>query len=175
MQWITAQTLTADAFAPYGQVVESGAHGVAINGGHAWRSEAGTLALQAAGGWPVLAVFRVHGRAVQGPWQALERHRLGSQTFLPLGDARCLVLVAHGAHQPAPTSLAAFVTRRGQGWTLSPGTWHHSLIALADDSADRAANGAPIDVAVLERGANTVDCDMAMLEEPVCIDWPPGP
>jgi ureidoglycolate lyase len=170
---LTARPLTPAAFAPYGQVVESAPAGRAINDGAAWRSEGAPLALDADGGRPTLAVFRVHRRAVQGPWQDLEVHRLGSQTFLPLGGARCLVLVARGGERPELSTLAAFVSRPGQGWTLAPGTWHHALIALAAAGAG-ARDVEPVDVAVLERAAERVDCDRARLAEPVTVQEPPS-
>jgi ureidoglycolate lyase len=156
---LKAQPLAAAAFAAYGEVVAAGPAGRWINGGHAWRSEAGTPALQAGGGRAALAVFRATARDARGPWQLLERHALGSQSFFPLGAARCLVLVARGDAAPDPATLAAFVTAPGQGWTLAPGTWHHALIALAD-----------VDVAVLERIGAEPDCDEAHLPVPVEVE-----
>lgn len=155
---IAARPLTGAAFAPYGDVVEAGGQGRWINDGHAWRSEAGAPVLDRAGGRAALAVFRARARDATGPWHALERHRLGSQTFVPLGAARCLVIVALGDAAPDPTTLAAFVTRAGQGWTLAPGTWHHALIALDD-----------ADVVVLERAADTADCEVVHLDAPVAV------
>lgn len=158
MSTLHAQPLSDTAFAPYGHVVEAGTAGRWINDGNAWRSEAGPLALTADGGRPVLAVFRARARAAAGPWHELERHRLGTQSFLPLGAARCVLLVARGDGTPDPTTLAAFVTRPGQGWTLAAGTWHHALIVLDD-----------VDVAVLERAADGVDCEIVHLAAPVQI------
>ena len=154
---LAARPLDAIGFAPYGRVVESAPTGRWINDGNAWRSEAGQPAF---GGHAALAVFRARARAATGPWHELERHRLGTQTFLPMGAARCVLLVALGNHRPDPTTLAAFVSRTGQGWTLAAGTWHHALIVLDD-----------VDVAVLERRATDgeVDCDIARLDEPVTI------
>ena len=48
----------------------------------------------------------------------LERHRLGTQTFIPLAGARCVVLVARGEHAPDPATLAAFAVDGAQGFTL---------------------------------------------------------
>lgn len=158
MSTLHAQPLTATAFAPYGQVVGHTEAGRWINDGNAWRSEAGPLALTADGGHPVLAVFRARARAAAGPWHELERHRLGTQSFLPLGPARCVLLVAQGDTAPDPATLAAFITRPGQGWTLAAGTWHHALIVLDD-----------VDVAVLERAADPVDCEFAHLAAPVQV------
>lgn len=158
MSTLHAQPLDDTSFAPYGHVVEAGTAGRWINDGNAWRSDAGPLALAAEGGQPVLAVFRATARAAAGPWHELERHRLGTQSFLPLGTARCVLLVAQGDSAPDPATLAAFVTRPGQGWTLATATWHHALIVLED-----------VDVAVLERAADVSDCEIAHLAAPVQI------
>lgn len=158
---LQARALDALAFAPYGHLVEAGTSGRWINDGNAWRSEAGPLSLHAAGGAPALAVFRARGRDPRGPWQQLERHRLGSQSFLPMGPTRCVLLVACGAEAPDPATLVAFVSAPGQGWTLAPGTWHHALIVTRD-----------VDVAVLERRAEAEDCELAHLGTPVEIRLP---
>ena len=158
---LAVRPLEAAAFAPYGTVVESAQDGRWINDGNAWRSEAGLLELDADGGRARLAVFRARGRAAAGPWHELERHRLGTQSFLPLGPGRCVLLVARGTVAPESDSLAAFVTRPGQGWTLAAGTWHHGLIVLEDT-----------DVAVVERQGLAPDCDIVHLAVPVTLTLP---
>jgi ureidoglycolate lyase len=157
---LPTRPLTADAFAPYGWVAEAGARaGRFINDGSSLRVDGdGELDLQAAGGRPCLAVFRAQARDPRGPWQTLERHALGTQTFVPMGHARCVVLVALGETAPDPTTLAAFVASGTQAVTLRAGTWHHGLIAL--DAGD---------FVVIERAADAVDCDLATLPEPVAL------
>ncbi|MFM8769573.1 MAG: ureidoglycolate lyase, partial [Rubrivivax sp.] len=81
----------------------------AINGGTSQRWDMpGGLHLQAEGGEPCVAIFRAQAQALTGPWRLLERHRLGTQTFIPLGGARCVVLVARGESAPDAATLAAF-------------------------------------------------------------------
>ncbi len=161
---LQARPITADAFAPYGWVVDPAAHaaGAPINAGTSLRLDGfGALALTADGGAPCLAVFRARAQAPQGPWQVLERHRLGTQTFVPLAGARCLVVVALGDAAPDPTTLTAFVVGGRQAFTLHPGTWHHGLIALDDG-----------DFVVVERRAATEDCDVVHLAVPVHVQLP---
>ncbi len=167
--------ITPEAFAPYGWVAEAspsnGSAGRFINDGSSWRVEApGGLSLHAAGGAPGLAIFRAQARDPAGPWRVLERHRLGTQTFVPMGGARYVVLVASGDPPPGappgapppavpdPATLAAFAVGGHQIVTLRPGTWHHGLIAL--DAGD---------FAVIERIAPDVDCELASLPEPVWL------
>jgi ureidoglycolate lyase len=118
----------------------------------------GRLQLHAQGGEPCVAVFRAQSQALAGPWRLLERHRLGTQTFIPLAGARCVVLVARGEAAPDPATLAAFAIDGAQGFTLHADTWHHGLIAL--DAGD---------FVVIERRAAEVDCEFAELALPVTL------
>lgn len=167
MQHVTAQAISAGAFAPFGWVIDvqsnaSGSVGTAINGGSSQRIDGLTeLAFDAQGGKPCLAVFKAAGRNPAGPWTELERHRLGTQTFIPLNGVRYVVLVAlarQGADRPDASTLQAFTVGGHQGITLRAGTWHHGLLALDDG-----------DFVVLERSADSVDCELAQLAEPVSI------
>jgi ureidoglycolate lyase len=168
---LQVQPLSATAFSPYGEVIgipTTGEPGVgragglpvrAINGGTSLRFDMpGGLDLHAQGGQPCVAVFRARAQALAGPWRLLERHRLGSQTFIPLAGARCVVLVARGHPAPDPATLAAFAVDGAQGFTLHPDTWHHGLIALDEG-----------DFVVIERRAAAVDCEFAELAPPVTL------
>ena len=177
---LQVQPLSALAFAPYGEVIgipganERGAGHVghvghagregslpvrSINGGTSQRWDMpGSLQLHVQGGQPCVAVFRAQAQALAGPWRLLERHRLGTQTFIPLAGARCVVLVARGEHAPDPATLAAFAVDGAQGFTLHADTWHHGLIAR--DAGD---------FVVIERRAAAVDCEFAELAEPVTL------
>lgn len=160
MQTLAAHPITRDAFAPYGWLIDAdGSDGRAINGGSSERVDGLTeLALAGEGGSPCLAIFRAQARELVGPWHELERHVLGTQTFVPLNGARYVVLVAGGGLQPDAATLAAFLVAGHQGITLRPATWHHALLAL--DGGD---------FVVLERRAAQVDCEIAMLSEAVTI------
>ena len=156
------RALHSAAFAPYGQVLELGAApGRTINAGTSARLDLpGALDLHRDGGQPVLAVFRAQAQSAHGPWHTLERHRLGTQTFVPLQPLRWLVLVALGAAAPDIGTLAAFEATPGQGITLWADTWHHPLIALEAG-----------DFLVLERSGAAVDCELAQLADPVRLAW----
>ena len=160
MKTLRIRPLTDEAFAPYGWVAgAAGAVGRPINEGSTLRVDgAGALYLTAEGGAPCLTVFRARARDPRGPWRVLERHRLGTQTFVPMGGVGYVVLVAAAADRPEPATLAAFDVAGDQAVTLHAGTWHHGLIALADG-----------DFVVIERKGATVDCDVAELPEPVTL------
>ncbi|HSW07644.1 ureidoglycolate lyase [Aquabacterium sp.] len=167
---LSVQPITAASFAPYGWLIDVPQRpGRPINEGSSQRfDDLGGLALDAEGGAPCLAIFRASARDPRGPWRTLERHRLGTQSFVPLAGARCIVLVAlgvpgdlaagTGAEQPDPATLRAFAVGGHQGLTLHAGTWHHGLLALDDG-----------DFVVIERRAAAVDCDVADLAVPVLL------
>lgn len=156
---LSLRLLTANDFAPYGEVLELGQGPArAINAGTSARRDlAAALDLTREGGAPVLATFDVQAQAVRGPWTLLERHRLGSQTFVPLAAADWVVLVGLGHAAPERRTFAAFAATGAQGITLHAGTWHHPLIALA-----------PGRFLVIERAVpGQEDCDVATLSPPV--------
>ncbi len=159
-QILQARPLTALAFARYGTVVEAPAGtGVAINAGTTERFElVADLQLAAAGGRATLALFRSQARRFPQPLRELERHALGSQTFIPLGQHRFVLVVAPADGTPAAAVLEAFMTDGTQGAVLAPGTWHHSLLAVEGG-----------DFAVIERVAMSVDCDRCELDRPVAV------
>jgi ureidoglycolate lyase len=167
---IQLQPLTAAAFAPFGLVIDAQAaapgSGRPINHGSSVRLDMpGLLDVQRQAGHAAVALFRAQPRAVRGPWQELERHRLCSQTFIPLAGARCVVLVALGTESPDPRSLAAFDMQGHQGCTLHAGTWHHGLIARDTGDFVVIERAAPVQA----DGSRAVDCDIALLPEPVTL------
>ncbi|MGJ7553889.1 ureidoglycolate lyase [Variovorax sp. RB3P1] len=160
---LAAQPLTAQAFAPYGTVIAAPATdtGRPINGGNATRFDLlDDLQLGANGGRPMLALFRAQARRFPHAVTEMERHALGSQTFVPLGERRFVIVVARAGDAPVSAGeLAAFVTDGRQGVVLAPGTWHHALLAV--DAGD---------FVVVERMGGEVDCDICHLEVPAVIE-----
>ncbi|MFM7506181.1 MAG: ureidoglycolate lyase [Rubrivivax sp.] len=161
MKTLRVQPLTAAAMAPYGSVIAAARGGDAINGGSSRRHEAvAALDLQRDGGRAVLAVYDAQARAFPFEAQALERHRLSDQVFLPLGGVRRCVLLL------APAGLAALraddcVALLSDGWQgvrIAAGTWHHGLLALDDGPW-----------AVLERRGALADCDEVALDVPLAL------
>lgn len=161
MRTLRPEPLSAQAFAPFGTVIEAPAKqaGRPINGGNAERFELpADLDLTQAGGRAALAVFRAQARHWPLPISELERHALGSQSFLPLGALRFVLVVAPAAAPPRADRLHAFVSNGRQGVTLGAGTWHHALLAL--DAGD---------FAVIERAAPQVDCEVRSLDTAVTL------
>lgn len=164
-----AAPLTRAAFAAYGTVIEpfadprqppAGAR--AINDGTTWRLDLlADLNLTQQAGTPGLALYSAAARAFPLLLKEMERHALGSQSFLPLSGARFVVIVAPAGAPPQADALRAFITNGRQGVVLHAGTWHHGLVAVEAGS-----------FAVIERhapAAYPVDCDLVALSPPVWL------
>jgi ureidoglycolate lyase len=126
MRTIVAEPLTAEAFKPFGAVLE----GSSVPG-RVFLSD--TLANGRAQAPVCLSVATVEPKK-DLPLQVkvLERHEHSSQTFVPLHVSRYLVLATLDAPGGGPdvTRLRAFVARAGQGVTYAMGTWHHPVTVL---------------------------------------------
>lgn len=139
-----AEPLTADAFAPFGTVIErAGAEHFPINGGTTERyhrlAVADTRAApdespQQGSAETIISLFVGQPYELPAKLWALERHPLGSQAFVPLQDRPWLVVVAPAEDAPAPERLQAFLARGDQGVNYAAGVWHHPLLALGVES-----------------------------------------
>ena len=127
---LTAESLTREKFAPFGDVIEfEGRDSYPINGGMAERFHA--LAGVETGGDDARAVISlVASRKFELPRRVdhLEYHPFGSQAFIPLDATPFVVVVAPPAAEPGLDSLRAFVTNGRQGINYRAGTWHHVLL-----------------------------------------------
>ncbi|QYO75865.1 ureidoglycolate lyase [Devosia salina] len=143
---IHIEPLTAEAFAPFGQVIErAGAHHYPINAGMTERyHDLARIELGGVHPRPLISIF--HGQPYQLPLalKLVERHPLGSQAFFPLSDSPWLVIVAED-DGGTPVRLRAFRPASGQGVNIAMNTWHGVLTPLERDSAylvvDRGGEG----------------------------------
>lgn len=129
MRDVKACPLTAEAFAPFGEILEaSGDPDRIINAGRCGRWH-DVASLDMRDGRPGLSLFDAEIRALPLVLDLMERHPGGSQAFLPMAFVPFLVTVAPDADGVPGTPLA-FVTRAGQGVNYAPGTWHGVLTPL---------------------------------------------
>ncbi len=131
---IAAQTLTAEAFAPFGDLVSVSAKGGAsANGGTAQRFDY-TAKLHNGRSAARANLVTVACVPVSLPLKLklLEKHPHSSQTFIPMLCSRYLVCVAPTGNDGAPVlgELMAFIGLPGQAINYHPGTWHHPLVVL---------------------------------------------
>ncbi|MEA3016658.1 MAG: ureidoglycolate lyase [Sphingomonadales bacterium] len=145
MREMTPEPLTAEAFAPFGSVIEASDAAVKldINQGHAIRYDA-LAEVDAAdgGGVPVISLFRARPLA-ELVLRTFERHPLGSQTFVPLSCKPYLVAVAPAGDFDA-AQIHLFRAEGHQGVHYLKGVWHHFLLVLDESDflvVDRAGPG----------------------------------
>jgi ureidoglycolate lyase len=128
---LTAVALTAEGFAPYGDVIEARGTAIPINQGKGWRHlDLARIDVTAEGGHAAVSVVTAAPEALPVPLRLMERHPLGSQVFAPMDGQRYIVVVAPAGEAPAVESLRAFIASGKQGINYHRGTWHHPMIAL---------------------------------------------
>ena len=153
---LVPEPLTAVAFGPFGEVIEtSDAAAFDINQGTTRRfDDLARIDVSAQNGQPGLSIFRAAARSFPFEVVELERHPLGSQAFVPLAGQDFVVVVAPAGEDVTRSDLRAFVATGGQGINLAPGVWHHALIATADNSEfvviDRIGPGDNCDVIAVD-------------------------
>ena len=126
---ILIRPLTAEDFAPFGQVLETaGDPDRLINQGLCgrWHDRA---RLDFVGGQAGISLFRSETRALPYRLEMVERHPLGSQAFIPTSHDPFLVIVAPDAGG-VPGQPLAFRTAPGQGINIARNTWHGVLTPL---------------------------------------------
>ena len=142
---MTPEPLTAEAFAPFGSVIEASDAAVKldINQGHAVRYDRlAEIDVADEGGTGAISLFRAKplGELVL---RVFERHPLGSQSFVPLGGSPYLVAVAP-AGDFDPAEIRLFRAEGHQGVHYRKGVWHHFLLVLGQSDflvIDRAGPG----------------------------------
>ena len=156
---IFTQPLSAEAFAPYGDVLDAtGTPDRLINGGLCGRYHDRAMLDFGDGGRAGISIFHAQARSLPYDLTLLERHPEGSQAFLPLSAHPFLVIVA--ADQGGqPGRPLAFVTAPHQGINLHRGVWHGVLTPLAE----------PGIFAVVDRIGQTPNLDEWPLEAPYRI------
>lgn len=163
---VRAEPLTAAAFAPFGDVIETE--------GRAWRwinertsrrfDDLARIDVSESGGRPLISVFEASPRPLPLRIQVLERHPLSSQAFVPLQERPFLIVVAADGGMPLAQRLRAYLSSGRQGVNYKRNTWHHSLIAV-----DQITQ-----FLVIDRGAADHNCDEWRVDESELIVSLPG-
>ena len=143
---IFIEPLTREAYAPFGQVIETeGAHHYPINGGMTERyHDLAKVELSGAHPRPLVSIARGQHYDLPLTLKMVERHPLGSQAFYPLSQRPFLSIVAPD-EGGVPGTPRAFLAGPGQGINMAMNTWHGVLTALGETSdfliIDRGGEG----------------------------------
>lgn len=122
---IRPEPLTPDAFAPFGQVLQTGQEFHLINAGLCQRHH-DLAGCDFGDGKAGISIFMAEPRSLPYSFDLIERHPEGSQAFLPMTEHPFLVIAA-ASPQARPR---AFLTDGRQGINLARGTWHGVLTPL---------------------------------------------
>ncbi len=157
---VKAQPLTAEAFAPFGQVIEAtGEPSFLINNGRCGRyHDLARPEILGERAEVTLSVGRSDSVSLPYTLDLLERHPLGSQAFVPMAATPMLVMVAPDVGGK-PGEPVAFLSKAGQGVQYHAGAWHGVLAPL---------NG-PADFLIVDRVGSGDNLEEVSLAEPFLI------
>ena len=94
MNLLAIQPLTKEAFAPFGEVIDTSSEPLIINQGYARRfNNLCSVDVAREGGETNVSIFIARARVLPLALTMMERHPLGSQSFTPLQDTPWLAVV----------------------------------------------------------------------------------
>jgi len=132
MRTLTIEPLTKEAFAPFGDVIETeGSDYFMINNGSTRRyHKLATVETAAPEDQAIISIFAAEALEMPLVIRMLERHPLGSQAFIPLLGHPFLVVVAPLGDAPVPGHVRAFRSNGRQGVNYHRGVWHHPVLTI---------------------------------------------
>lgn len=160
---LTAAPLTREAFAPFGDVLDTDWHDrFHINAGMAERFH-DMAKVEATGpeAKVIISIFRGNPYPFPLQLKLVERHPFGSQAFMPLTPAPFLVVVCPD-RLDGPGQPHAFVTAPGQGVNYHRNVWHAVLTPI----------GQKQDFLVVDRGGDGNNLEEFVFDEPFEIRLP---
>lgn len=160
-KYLTPQPLSAEVFAQFGAVIDLDANTLEqntalmvmdINEGLTKRYHALTsIDASDEGGKPIVSIFHTQPIALPHQVVEIERHPLGSQAFIPLGDQPYYILCAPLSDTVEADDLQLFITNGRQGVNLHKNTWHHYQLVLGEVASyiviDRQGKGENLQLA----------------------------
>lgn len=122
---VRTEPLTADAFAGYGEIIETPKHDyrISISERIVNLREVATASVKLISRSPSILPLI---------YPVMERHLHSSQAFVPVNGARCIVVVAPKLESGDPdiANCRAFRSNAGQGFIYGPNVWHCPLRVL---------------------------------------------
>ncbi len=148
---LEARPLTPEAFAPFGDVIDTRASDYFhINAGRTRRyHDLARVEILGDQARALISIFVSQPVEVPLELSFLERHPQGSQAFVPMHEERFLVVVAPPGDAIDPSEVRAFVTDGRQGVNYRAGTWH----------AIQSVLGREGEFLVVDRGGEGNNCD----------------
>lgn len=159
-QTLILSALTAEAFAPFGDVLDvSGTPDKIINQGLCGRHH-DRATLDFSDGRAGISLFNAEPRSFPITLDMVERHPAGSQAFIPMSLHPFVVVVAPDV-DGKPGTPRAFVTEAGQAINFHRGTWHGVLTPIHAPGlfavVDRIGDGANLEEHCFEAAYEIVE------------------
>ena len=154
---IQLKPLTREYFASFGDVIDicDSNRVIPINDGLANRHhDLATVDVNDQNGHAIISIIDTNRTQLPLRVSVMERHPLGSQAFIPMGNSPYIVLVAPAGEFDAD-KLQGFLAQANQGINYAKGTWHHACISHIQ----------PNQFLVVDRGGDGANCDFVTLAE----------
>jgi ureidoglycolate lyase len=138
--------ITRDNFEQFGDLISSNnIKPIDINSGYAKRfDDLANINTLKNDGKTIISIFFALKRTFPMQIDMMEKHPLGSQTFMPMRETNFLCFVAPPGDAPDIKSIQSFIIPPNTGINYKPGIWHFPLISTEDTNflvIDRKGNG----------------------------------
>ncbi len=159
---IKALPITAERFAPFGDVIVAGQAPMTTIDEARFQQFANlaNVDIDPAGAVSIGIVRSKSPTSFPYHFDMVERHPLGSQAFIPLTEFVFVVVVARPAEFVRVEDLHAFITNGKQGVNYHRGAWHMPLIAMAEGQ----------EFLVIDRSPTQDNCEELILERPAVLE-----
>jgi len=154
--------LSAENFAPYGDVIETSRGGAdKMNAARFERFDDLCNVDLSDDGQVAISIARCRTpSSLPLRLDMVERHPLGSQAFVPLKPCKMVIVVAPPGESVEAQDLRAFVTNGKQGFNYHRGTWHMPLVSFS----------AGQEYLVIDRGGSASNCEEHTLDEVIFLE-----
>jgi len=159
---LKAVPLTAERFAPYGEVIEASRDASdAMNAARFERFDDLCNVDLINNGHVAVSIARCRTPSTLPlRLDMVERHPLGSQAFIPLSPCKMVVVVAPPEESVDADALRAFVSNGRQGINYRCGTWHMPLISFTTGQ----------EYLIIDRGGDEPNCEEHTLDDTIYLE-----
>jgi len=138
--------ITRSNFSAYGDLISADDISfMDINAGYAKRFDnLANVDTSSKGGKTIVSIFSALKRAFPMKIDMMEKHPLGSQSFIPMKETTFLSFVAPAGEFPEISKIQSFIIPPKTGINYKPGIWHFPLISTEDTNflvIDRKGSG----------------------------------
>ncbi len=159
LQTIKIQPLTQETFKPFGEVISIGTVEPKLINEDKCRRYSDLASVDIIDGKTSISLFHADIRTLPYKLTLLERHPLGSQSFIPMDRSEFIVIVAEDQNGK-PQTPVAFFADCSQSVNIAKNTWHGVLTPITGSGL----------FAVIDRIGDGANLEEYHLEEPFLIN-----